>query len=49
EETAPDWLALDAVLCVGGSWIVPPGKPDTAEITRRARAAAKLTSYRGAR
>lgn len=21
EQTAPDWLALDAVLCVGGSWI----------------------------
>ncbi|SKC10453.1 hypothetical protein SAMN06295920_11746, partial [Rhizorhabdus histidinilytica] len=25
-------------------WIVPPGKPDTAEITRRARAAAKLAA-----
>ena len=25
EATAPDWLAMDAVLCVGGSWIVPPG------------------------
>jgi len=42
EATAPDWLALDAVLCVGGSWIVPPGKPDVAEIRRRAEAAAKL-------
>jgi len=42
EETAPDWLALDAVLCVGGSWVVPPGEPDVAEITRRARAAAAL-------
>ncbi len=21
EATAPDWLALDAVLCVGGSWV----------------------------
>jgi len=44
EETAPDWLALDAVLCVGGSWVVPAGKPDVAEITRRARAAAALRS-----
>lgn len=42
EATAPDWLALDAVLCVGGSWIVPPGEPDVAEIVKRARAAAKL-------
>lgn len=23
EATAPDWLTLDAVLCVGGSWVVP--------------------------
>lgn len=43
EATAPDWLALDAVLCVGGSWIVPAGAPDVAEIERRARAAARLT------
>jgi 2-dehydro-3-deoxyphosphogluconate aldolase/(4S)-4-hydroxy-2-oxoglutarate aldolase len=42
EVTAPDWLALDAVLCVGGSWIVPAGAPDVAEITKRAAAAAKL-------
>ena len=42
EATAPDWLALDAVLCVGGSWIVPAGAPDVAEIERRARAAAAL-------
>ncbi|MEP0393487.1 MAG: bifunctional 4-hydroxy-2-oxoglutarate aldolase/2-dehydro-3-deoxy-phosphogluconate aldolase [Erythrobacter sp.] len=24
-ETAPEWLALKNVLCVGGSWIVPDG------------------------
>lgn len=42
EENAPEWLALDAVLCVGGSWVVPAGKPDVAEITRRAKAAAGL-------
>jgi 2-dehydro-3-deoxyphosphogluconate aldolase / (4S)-4-hydroxy-2-oxoglutarate aldolase len=42
EATAPDWLALDAVLCVGGSWLVPAGKPDVAEIEKRAKAAARL-------
>jgi 2-dehydro-3-deoxyphosphogluconate aldolase/(4S)-4-hydroxy-2-oxoglutarate aldolase len=26
EATAPDWLALEAVLCVGGSWVAPPGR-----------------------
>ncbi|MFB0612600.1 bifunctional 4-hydroxy-2-oxoglutarate aldolase/2-dehydro-3-deoxy-phosphogluconate aldolase [Aurantiacibacter poecillastricola] len=24
-ETAPDWLALKEVLCVGGSWVAPKG------------------------
>jgi 2-dehydro-3-deoxyphosphogluconate aldolase/(4S)-4-hydroxy-2-oxoglutarate aldolase len=42
EATAPEWLAMDAVLCVGGSWVVPAGEPDVAEITKRAAAAAKL-------
>lgn len=42
EQTAPDWLALDAVLCVGGSWLVPAGDPDPAAIEQRARAAARL-------
>ena len=37
-ETAPDWLALDAVLCVGGSWFVKPGD-DLEAIGERARAA----------
>jgi len=40
--TAPDWLALDAVLCVGGSWLVGPGAPDVAAIEAAARAAAGL-------
>jgi 2-dehydro-3-deoxyphosphogluconate aldolase/(4S)-4-hydroxy-2-oxoglutarate aldolase len=31
-ETASDWLALPSVLCVGGSWLVPPGPPDGAVI-----------------
>lgn len=37
QRTAPDWLALDAVPCVGGSWLVPPGKPDWKQITAAAR------------
>ncbi len=40
--SASDWLALDAVLCCGGSWIVPKGPPDVAAITAAARAAAAL-------
>ena len=40
--SAPAWLALDAVLCVGGSWIVPKGPPDPAAIEAAARAAAGL-------
>ena len=39
-ETAPDWLALDPVLCVGGSWIVPRGADlDTVEELARQAAA----------
>ncbi len=40
--TAPDWLALDAVLCCGGSWVVPKGAPDVAAIEAAARAAVAL-------
>jgi 2-dehydro-3-deoxyphosphogluconate aldolase / (4S)-4-hydroxy-2-oxoglutarate aldolase len=44
-ETAPDWLALPAVACVGGSWMVPAGATiDADEVRRRARAAASLAS-----
>ena len=40
---APDWLALPAVACVGGTWLVPAGQPiDGASIESRARAAAAL-------
>jgi 2-dehydro-3-deoxyphosphogluconate aldolase / (4S)-4-hydroxy-2-oxoglutarate aldolase len=42
EETAPDWLAIPAVACVGGSWIVPADNPDPDIIYERARAAARL-------
>ncbi len=40
--SAPGWLALDQVLCVGGSWVVPKGAPDKAAITAAAQAAAAL-------
>lgn len=41
-DTAPDWLAFEPVLCVGGSWIAPRGAPDVASIEATARAAAAL-------
>jgi 2-dehydro-3-deoxyphosphogluconate aldolase/(4S)-4-hydroxy-2-oxoglutarate aldolase len=40
---APDWLALPAVACVGGTWLAPAGEAvDEAAIEARARAAAAL-------
>ncbi len=41
-ETAPNWLAIDPVLCVGGSWVVGKGAPDRAAIEASARASALL-------
>jgi 2-dehydro-3-deoxyphosphogluconate aldolase/(4S)-4-hydroxy-2-oxoglutarate aldolase len=41
-DSARAWLASDAVLCVGGSWVVPSGPVDLAEVERRAREAAAL-------
>ncbi len=38
---AGDWLALEPVLCVGGSWVAPRAAPPE-EIARLARAAAAL-------
>ena len=40
-DTAADWLALDPVLCVGGTWFVKPGD-NLAVIGERARAAVTL-------
>lgn len=40
--TAPDWLAVEPVLCVGGSWVVGKGEPDVAAITAAAVEAAGL-------
>ncbi len=42
-ETAPRWLAEPAVLCVGGSWVVPKGAPDAAAIRAAASRAAALS------
>lgn len=42
-DTAPDWLALDPVLCVGGTWFVKPGD-ELATIGDRARTAASFRS-----
>jgi 2-dehydro-3-deoxyphosphogluconate aldolase / (4S)-4-hydroxy-2-oxoglutarate aldolase len=39
QATAPEWLALNAVPCVGGSWLVPPGKPDPVAIETAASSA----------
>ena len=41
-ENAPEWLAFDPVLCVGGSWVSPKGAPDKANIEAMARAACGL-------
>ena len=42
ESTAPEWLAEEAVLCVGGSWVVPRGHMDTTRIRLTAERATKL-------
>ena len=42
QDTAPDWLAIPQVLCVGGSWMVGKGTPDPAAITVAAARAASL-------
>jgi len=40
--SAPQWLAMPSVLCVGGSWMAPKGEPDTARILTAAREGAAL-------
>ena len=40
--SAPQWLALNAVLCVGGTWFLRPGETDLGVVAERARAAAAL-------
>jgi 2-dehydro-3-deoxyphosphogluconate aldolase/(4S)-4-hydroxy-2-oxoglutarate aldolase len=41
-DSAPDWLAIPAVSCVGGSWLVPAGAVNRDAIAERARKAAAL-------
>jgi len=43
EATAPDWLALEAVLCVGGSWVVPKGALDIGAVREAAQRASQLS------
>lgn len=42
---APEWLSEDAVLCVGGSWLVGKGAADPAAITAAAREAAAWSRH----
>ena len=42
EESAPDWLALPSVACVGGSWVTA-GAFDVDKVRQRATAAALFT------
>lgn len=42
QESAADWLALEAVRCVGGSWMLPKGPLDAAALTTAAAKAATL-------
>lgn len=42
-DTAADWLALESVLCVGGTWLYRPGD-SMEEVAERAQAAARLAS-----
>ena len=41
EASAPEWLAFDPVLCVGGSWVTPKGA-SMAEVETLARGASGL-------
>ena len=41
-QTAPEWLDFDPVLCVGGSWLVGKGSPNSADIMANAQAALAL-------
>jgi 2-dehydro-3-deoxyphosphogluconate aldolase / (4S)-4-hydroxy-2-oxoglutarate aldolase len=41
-DSASKWLAVEPVLCVGGSWVVGKGEPDVEAITAAATMAAAL-------
>ncbi|WP_341858546.1 bifunctional 4-hydroxy-2-oxoglutarate aldolase/2-dehydro-3-deoxy-phosphogluconate aldolase [Qipengyuania sp. GPGPB31] len=40
---APEWLAFDPVLCVGGSWVARAGPVDETNVSHLAREAADLS------
>ena len=42
QENAAEWLALDAVSCVAGTWLVPRGSPEPMTLTAAAKKAAQL-------
>jgi 2-dehydro-3-deoxyphosphogluconate aldolase/(4S)-4-hydroxy-2-oxoglutarate aldolase len=42
QATMSDWFELASVLCVGGSWLVPKGSPDTETIRANAVKAASV-------
>lgn len=42
EEAAPGWLALESVLCVGGSWVIPSDLSSPDEIADQAKKAMAL-------
>ncbi len=44
EANLTDWLAIPSVLCAGGSWVVPAGEPDVAEIRERAARAVRIAA-----
>ncbi|MEO7656551.1 MAG: bifunctional 4-hydroxy-2-oxoglutarate aldolase/2-dehydro-3-deoxy-phosphogluconate aldolase [Sphingomicrobium sp.] len=43
QENLAQWLALDGVACVGGTWLAGPNDTDLAAIGKRAKAAAGIT------
>ena len=43
QNNAHEWLSLKNVICVGGSWIIPPESRDYKEITKRALLASSLS------
>jgi len=44
QDNAAKWLALDAVACVGGTWLAGPNDTDLAAIGERAKAASQLAA-----
>lgn len=43
QSNAHEWLALDQVICVGGSWLAPRGTPDVRSVEAAAKAASALS------